>query len=157
MTGGIKPEFLAAVKALGKVQGHVGWLESAEYPDGRKVADNARTHEYGAPAQGIPPRPFMRTAIADHQNNWIDATAKAVKEVLAGKTDAVTAMGKVAMIVEGDVKQAIVNVTSPALNPATIKARARKLASGEVTETLNKPLVESALMLKSLTSEASKK
>lgn len=157
MTGGIKPEFLAAVKALGKVQAQVGWLESAVYQNGRKVADNARTHEYGAPAQGIPQRPFMRPAVADHQAQWIAAAGKAAKDVLEGKSDAVTAMGKVAALAEGDVKQALVNVTSPPLKQATVKARAKKLASGKITKTLNKPLVDSGLMLETLISEASTK
>ena len=55
---------------------------------------------------------------------------------------------------EADVRQAIINVTAPALKQSTIDARKRKLAKGtRFKGSIEKPLVASGLALATLTSK----
>ena len=49
------------LKALAKIEGKVGWFESAEYPEGTPVAYVAAIQELGHGK--IPPRPFMAPAM----------------------------------------------------------------------------------------------
>ena len=48
----------------------VGFLDGATEADGTSVALIASIQEFGAPSRGIPPRPFMRTTIAEHSPTW---------------------------------------------------------------------------------------
>lgn len=50
--------------------GKVGFFPSSKYEDGTPVAYVAIIQEFGSPEQGIPPRSFMRTTIAEKQNEW---------------------------------------------------------------------------------------
>lgn len=45
-----------------------GVFEDATYPDGTSVAQVAAWNEFGTPT--APPRPFMRTTINEHQDEW---------------------------------------------------------------------------------------
>ena len=54
----------------------VGFLEGATYPDGTSVAMIAAIDEFGAPANGTPPRPYFRNMIAKDSPDWGDAVGK---------------------------------------------------------------------------------
>ena len=53
-----------AKTARGVKRVEVGFFATARYQDGTYVTNVAATHEFGAPEQGIPERPFFRLAIA---------------------------------------------------------------------------------------------
>ena len=50
----------------------VGFMSDAKYPDGTPVAMVAAIHNYGAPAKGIPARPFFSNMVASKSPEWGD-------------------------------------------------------------------------------------
>lgn len=160
-----------ALSALDGVQTKVGWFETAIYPDGRPVAAVAAGNELGIASRSIPPRPFFRPTIADKQPAaWPAIAATLSKRVLAGQMTAHDAIDTFGKFVEGDIALKIRSITSPPLSPITLGARkyreqgkkvtgatigeiARKLKEGklDVSGVSNKPLVDSALMIDTLT------
>lgn len=139
----------------------VGFLEGAgkhsrsELP----IPAIAAIHEFGAPKVGIPPRPFMRTAVSGHATEWGDALAASLK---ASDYQAEQALGVVGEVMVADVQQAIFDVQAPALSPVTLMLRkmrsqdanlvvtgrtvgeaAARVAAGESTAGVStKPLVD---------------
>lgn len=64
-----------ALKELGRklsVSGtlQVGFLADAKYPDGTQVAMVAAINNFGAPAAGIPARPFFTKTVKDKSPEW---------------------------------------------------------------------------------------
>lgn len=101
----------------------VGWFETAKYEDGTPVGYVAAIQELGSPARSIPPRPFMRPAQIKNEQKWRETANASVTDVLAGKMKPRDAWENLALQVEGDVLQAIVDVDSPALSPLTLALR----------------------------------
>lgn len=114
----------------------VGFLENATYPDGTQVALVAAIQNFGAPAAGIPPRPFFSNMVAAKKDGWPAAIAKNLKRT---DYDAAKAFALVGEGVSGQLRQSITQTNSPPLKPATIK---RKGSS--------KPLVDTGHMLASV-------
>lgn len=121
--GGGLQRLVVALKDLDGIQGKVGWFESAHYPDGPPVAYVATIHEFGAPAAGIPPRPFMRPAVAEFGASWIALMAQGTKAVLTGAYTASQVLEMVTLKAAGDVAKKIQAVTDPPLSQTTLIAR----------------------------------
>lgn len=139
------------------VSAKFGWLESNKYEDGTEVAYVAAIHEYGAPEQGIPPRPFIAPTIKEQSGNWSKIMAQGVARVLEGKMFADDVLRGVGLQAAGDVRKKISQITSPELKESTVKARARKYADGKnITAGLRKPLIETGLMMDSCTNSVGK-
>ena len=141
------------VKELEKLNLFVGWLESAKYDGGTPVAGVAAVHEYGSPKMNIPPRPFMRPAIADNKSEWLKIIEQGARAIINGKSTANQVLELLGLKASGDVKVAIKNVTEPSLQAETVASKARKKADGKTIGSLNKPLVEEAIMINSVTYE----
>lgn len=129
----------------------VGWVDGQSYQDGGiTFAQAAYMNEFGVPKLNIPPRPFLRPAVADNRTKWkriIKAEARKVANGESSANDTMIILGRIAAL---DVKKSIASVWSPPLKPATIAARARKYASkpkkgGKVAS--EKPLVDSGDMM----------
>lgn len=144
----------AAIKGLRKAQGRVGWFPSAVYEDGTPVALVASVQEFGSPSKGIPPRLGMRTTQIEKQGEWREVSAEAARGVMNGTVAPEHLMEAICLKAEGDLREHITKVQTPALKPATIRARQRRSASGEAS---SKPLNDTGYMLATLTSETSKK
>lgn len=138
----------------------VGFLENATYPAGTKKQIRARyakkktpgalkgaagnisvpmvaaIMEFGAPSRGIPPRPFFRSMIAAHKDEWPNAIAKTLKSTNYNVDKTLRLVGQA---IQGQLQKSIRDLTSPALKPATI---ARKGFS--------KPLVDTGHLLSSV-------
>lgn len=143
---------LAQLKAvydeLAKKQLKVGFFAHSKYPDGTTVAYVAAIQELGYPAGGIPPRPFMRPAMTEHRQEYSQLTGRAVKAAVNGRVTVTDGLTQIGAKAAGDVKIAIKAVTTPPLDDATVAARARRHSKGKAT---SKPLVDSGLMLQSVT------
>lgn len=156
--------------ALSKTSTRIGWFPDNSYPGDRPVAAVAAGNELGIPGRSIPPRPFMRPTVAAKKNEWMEKAAQLAKRVLAGKMTAFEAMDTLGGIIEEDVAATIAALTSPPLSPITLGARkyreqgkvvtgstigeiARKLKAGtlDVSGVSTKPLVDSAIMVDTLT------
>lgn len=123
VTGGDKlarklAEIAAKVKGLPHVE--VGFPETARYEDGTLVAMVAAIQEFGAPAAGIPPRPFFRTMIAKHRDAW----GPGLGGILAANgMDVEAGLKGLGQVIEGQLRQSIVDMNSPALSPTTLMLR----------------------------------
>lgn len=113
----------------------VGFLEGATYPDGTPVPLVAALNEYGVPARGQPPRPFMRHAIAEHSGEWPERLAG----LLANGTPTDKALAILGETIAGDLRASINSLTSPPLAPATVAAKG-----------FDKPLIDTSQMLNSV-------
>lgn len=130
----------AMLDGIDGLQGKVGWLESATYPDGTPVAYVATIHEFGAPSQGIPPRPFMRPAVQDHGQQWLDLLRQGAARAAQGGISGRDVLEMVVLRAAGDVARKIQAVTAPGLKDATVKRKG-----------FAKPLVDTGQMIQSVT------
>lgn len=128
----------ATLKGLEGLSGKVGWFEGATYPDGTSVAYVATIHEFGT--SRTPARPFMRPAVAEHGQEWVDQLAAGAKAALTAGGDPAMVLEAVTMAAAGNVGEKIVAVTSPALAPVTVKRKG-----------FAKPLIDTGQMLQSVT------
>lgn len=131
------------LKDFDGLEGKVGWFETAAYPDGTPVAYVATIHEFGTAR--IPARPFMRPAVSDNGQQWLEQLADGAKASLTGGPPPASVLELVALGAAANVAEKIVAVTSPPLSPATV---ARKGSS--------KPLVDTGQMLQSVTGKVEK-
>lgn len=128
----------ATLDGLEGLEGKVGWFESAHYPEGTPVAYVATIHEFGT--EHIPARPFMRPAVADHGQEWMQLLAQGAQRAAEGGISARDVLEMVTLKAAGDVGKAIVAVTSPPLSPITIARKGK-----------SKPLIDTGQMLQSVT------
>lgn len=129
----------------------VGFFETAHYPDGTPVAYVAAIQEFGYPSGNIPPRPFMRPAIAENKEEWSRQIAAGIRAALRGAIDVDNALEQVGRIGAGNVQNAIRAVTTPALAESTI--RNRRTRKNRNKNQSVKPLIDTATMLQSVTSK----
>jgi len=153
---GVK-DILNKVVELSGIETNVGWFEGAKYEDGTPVAYIASIHEFGYPEGNIPPRSFMRTTIEEKKDEWDKIAKSGARAVLKGKRTALQVMEGIGLAASGDIRKKITEITSPELKETTIQAKRRKLAKGKTVGSLTKPLIETSLMLSSLTSTTEKK
>lgn len=119
------------LKELQGWEGLTGWAEDSKYPAGQQVAYIAQIQEFGHGA--IPPRPFMRPAIAKNTNNWFDLAGSLARQIIDGKITGQKAMTKLAEEAAEDVQQSIDDVKSPPLSEITLWARYYRKKLGYVT------------------------
>ena len=140
------------IKELDGYQAKAGWFQTARYENGVPVAYIASIHEFGVPSKNIPPRPFMRPTIIAQQKNWRDLMERGAQAILHGTENSHDVMEKIGLQAAGDVAATITQIWSPPLKPATIAARARKRKDKTVTKSLTKPLVDTGILLNTITS-----
>jgi hypothetical protein len=57
----------------------VGFLEGSTYPDGTSVPMVAAIQNFGAPAAGIPPRPFFSNMVREKSPKWGESLGNLAK------------------------------------------------------------------------------
>lgn len=115
-----------------------GWFPSSVYPNGASVAMVATVQEYGRTESNIPARPFLRPTIQAKSNEWVEI---ARKEITKGGNNPLEV---VALVMEADIRDAIIAVETPVLTDKTIAARKRRGNSN------TNPLTDTGHMLSSL-------
>ena len=115
----------------------VGFLSNARYPDGTPVAMVAAIQDFGAPAAGIPPRPFFRNMIAAKSGEWAWAVELNLKATNYDVNKTLTLVGEG---IAGQLKQSIVDLVDPPLKPSTIRKK----------HGVTKPLIDTGHMLASV-------
>lgn len=131
--------------------GKVGVFETSKYEDGTPVAYVAVIQEHGSPAQGIPPRPFMRTTIAEKTPEWQELARRSARAMLKGDMTGEQALELIGLKAAGDIRKTISKITSPPLKDATIAARLSARADKQTVGKLTKPLVDTGTLLNSIT------
>lgn len=179
-----RDNFIEAMQGLKGAELQVGFFPSAKYPDDKatSVAYVAAIHEFGSPKRSIPPRPFFRPTIADRKKAWSSAIGRFAKQILAGETTAEQSLEKVGLVVAGDIKKTISKIKSPPLSQTTLllrkwrkehksddgslfrvtgkvvgKAAAQAAIGADTSGVSTKPLVDTGLLLASLTYEVTRK
>lgn len=121
----------------------VGFLAGGPaYPDGTPVAMVAAVNEFGRPAVGQPPRPFMRDTVSKYGASWPREMAGLLA---ANNGDATATLNQMGNVVSRQIRRTILEFSTPALAPSTIKRKGSA-----------KPLIETELMLDSVDFEVSK-
>jgi hypothetical protein len=98
----------------------VGFLSGSTYPDGTSTPMVAAVQNYGAPAVGVPPRPFFSNMVAEKKAGWPAAIEAALK---ATDYDAQKTLELVGEEVKGQLVQAIRDFSGVPLKPRTIKRK----------------------------------
>ncbi len=141
-----------ALKQIDSTVAKVGWFESSKYADGTPVAYVATIHEYGVPEKNIPMRATMRPTIRTQRTQWIKLAEAGFTAVFRQTETAAGVMEKVSAKAAGDIRKAISQLHTPPLKVKTIKARLRGKQQGRVVSlTIAKPLVDSGVLLNTLT------
>lgn len=100
----------------------VGFLEDSKYPDGTPVAYIAAIQNFGAPAKGIPPRPFFTKFITDNSDKWGDALGRILQNT---EFDVEKALNQMGMGMVGQLQTAIMETNAPPLSKVTLLLRER--------------------------------
>lgn len=144
-----------------------GFPATSRYPDGTPMALAAAVNNFGAPAKGIPPRPFFTTAVNAGKPVWGKQLGRLLK---ADGYDSAKALESMGGVMAGGIAASLIQTTGPALSPVTLLLRQRfptrdgmtpgdvwqafrDVAAGTVattTATGAKPLVWSGQMLSHL-------
>ena len=111
-------------------------MEGATYPDGTPVAMVAAIQNFGAPAAGIPARPFFSRMVQDKSSNWGRSLANIMVE------NDYAAKKSLALMGEGIGRQlqaSIISFDSVPLDSATITKKG-----------FDKQLIDTAVMINSV-------
>lgn len=143
-----------------------GFLEGVSYPEDRGGASLpmvAAIQEFGAPAAGIPPRPYFRPTIAQQGSAW----GKVISDrIVKNDYDPQQVLGVAGRTMKEDIQDGIVAVNDPPLSDITLMLRkmrsqdqnlrvtgkvvgeaARRVAEGESIGDVNtKPLQDTGFM-----------
>lgn len=128
----------------------IGFLEGATYPNGTPVAMVAAIQDFGAPAVGIPPRPFFRNMIAAKKGEWPAVIRDLIRE---NDYDALRTLQQTGEAVASQLRKSIVDTNEPPLAASTLRSRG---VPGMVYNPKNpktfgaKPLVRTGHMLNSV-------
>lgn len=118
----------------------VGFFTTATYPSGVSVSTVAQVHNEGAPAHGIPRRPFFTNAILKNNNKWFSTFKKSLK-----KYPVKTSIKRLGMEIQKDIQTSITNTNSPR---NTVRTILRKRSSN--------PLIDTGFLRRSVTYELKK-
>lgn len=134
---GVEKALLDIAKRIDKAGTlRVGFLEGATYPDGTSVPMVAAIQNFGAPAAGIPARPFFSNVVASGKETWGDDIAKIAKATDYDGDKVLHLMGE---RIRGQVQQSIRDTNTPALKPATAARKG-----------FPKPLIDTSVMINSV-------
>ncbi len=117
----------------------VGFMDAATYPDGTPVAAVAFWNEFGT--SDIPPRPFFRGMIARESTTWPGKMAALAKS--SGNAEQV--LGALGADIKGALQQSINDMSTPANAQSTEDAKG-----------FNKPLIDTGVMINSITFKVNK-
>jgi phage gpG-like protein len=141
-----------------------------QYEDGTNIAYVGAIQEYGAPAAGIPARPFMRTTSESKRKEWTKLMGEGIAAVAAGQITADQLMEQLGSLMAADIQKTISEIQEPALSPITVMLRGMRnhdpdlkvtgKTVGEAAQRVKngddnygastKPLVDIGILLKSI-------
>lgn len=120
-----------ALKELTGVETRVGYFSSNKYEDGTPVAYVASIQEFGHGP--IPPRPFFRPTIAAQSPAWRELIARGSKGVVNGTRTAYQLMDMIGLQAAGDIRKTISEIQAPPLSVLTLLARKHRMGGGKIT------------------------
>ena len=145
VTGGDKYKAVLEKIAQLKLTAQAGIPAGATTTDGKSIPMYAAYNEFGT--SRIPARPFMRTTANEHQNEWCETLAGALKGNVT-RGNAKKAMGLVGEQMKAHIQQTIQKGSFAPNAPRTV---ANKRAKGKVEP--DHPLIDTGQMIASIISE----
>ena len=125
-----------AQKLSGARAVRVGFFEGSTYPDGTSTPMVAAIQNYGAPAAGIPPRPFFSNVVARGRKQWAEKVRMLLKSADYDTARTLTLMGEG---IKGEIQKEINSGSFTPLLPATVRRKG-----------FDKPLIDTGHMLNSV-------
>jgi hypothetical protein len=128
--------------------GATGYLKQGRFVKAGKA--NLETKHYvGAYVINIPPRPYFRNMIKANAPTWGAAMAKLLVATKFNATRTLRVMGE---LIEGQLKQSILDLRDPTLAPSTIakKSRGKVSALAKAIGGPAKPLIDTRIMFNSV-------
>lgn len=110
----------------------VGFMSGAQYASGIPVAMVAAIQNFGAPAAGIPPRPFFSNMVRDHSDEWPKGIATQLRETNYDVEATLTMAGHA---IARQLRQAIVDTNEPPLSPVTLMLRKMRTKNPDLVVT----------------------
>ena len=146
LEGGTK--YKAALEKITRLKMGVeaGFPAGATTTDGKSIPAYAAYNEYGT--SHIPSRPFMRTTVKEHQNEWCDTLAGSLNYKDISSNHAKRALGLVGEQMKAHIQQTIQKGSFAPNAPKTVAAKRRK---GKVEP--DHPLIDTGQMLAAVISE----
>jgi hypothetical protein len=95
----------------------VGFLEGSTYPDGTSVPMVAAIQNFGAPAVGIPPRPFFSNMVREKSPTWGESLGNLAK---ANDYDIDRTLEQMGEGIKSQLQASIRSFDSVPLSPETI-------------------------------------
>lgn len=108
----------------------VGFLEDATYPDGTPVAMIAAIQNFGAPAKGIPPRPFFSNFIEKNAPGWGGQLAGLLQ---ANDYDVEKSLNQMGLGMVGQLQESLIATNAPPLSDVTLLLRERFANHADIT------------------------
>jgi len=81
--------------------------------------------------------PFITNAFMDNQRRYLAALKKNAKPILRGQVESGQVMSKLGLMAQGDVQMEMVNISSPANAPSTVKKKGSSNPTIDTGETKN--------------------
>jgi hypothetical protein len=157
ITGNSGKKLESGLKNLKGLAAKVGWVKQKYYEDSEMTtAGAAALTEFGVPTKNNPPRPHGRQTIIKNKNKWIKVVNNESKKVIHGEQTGEVAMERIGLVAAGDWRKTITELFDPPLSPRTIAARLRKRKDKKTVGSLTKPLIDTGIMLGSLTNTVEK-
>lgn len=104
--------------------GKVRFLKKGE---GYMVLGTTKPHEINIPA-----RPYIRSTVDENENKYFQSAERISGQMLDGRIDKFQGLSIMGQLIEGDIKQKIIDIKSPPNAPATIR---RKGSSNPLVDT----------------------
>ena len=101
----------------------VGFPRGITYEDGTPVAYIAAIQNFGAPAAGIPKRPFIEPTVASKKEGWVRLMGDGARKVGEGNLSAFDVLDGVGRMAVADIQETIGTLTEPELSPITVLLR----------------------------------
>ena len=121
--GGLVKHLEGMAKRLKKAETvSAGFLEGATNNSGQSAAMIAAIQEYGAPAKGIPPRPFFRNMIKENKDQWGNQIAHFLIQT---NFDSLATLGKMGEELRDQIRDSMKEITEPELSPVSVLLRER--------------------------------
>ena len=120
-------------------------VDSNPYPDGTSGILVGATHEFGSVSAGIPERSFLRSTVHENRREYLAIIRKIAIKIIEGAFTSEKALNLLGTKVAEDVKQKIVDLTSPPNTEGTIASKGS-----------SNPLIDTGHLRQSITYEVTK-
>lgn len=108
----------APVVAVGVQRADIG-----SHPSRTNLALIAAANEFGTADGRIPARPFIRSTMAEHFEDFIGLNRIFLDRIIRGKETIISALGKIGLVIAAAIQKKITDIDTPPNKPSTIRQK----------------------------------